>query len=74
MTITYRPKGVCSRLMRVEVENGIIRKVEVQGGCSGNLQGISRLLVGRALRQQADLLPGSACQGAASGAVRREKD
>ena len=29
---------------------------------------------GRALRQQADLLPGSACQGAASGAVRREKD
>ena len=33
MTITYRPKkGVCSRLMRVEVENGIIRKVEVQGG------------------------------------------
>ena len=60
MTITYRPKGVCSRLMRVEVENGIIRKVEVHGG--------------RALRQQADLLPGSACQGAASGAVRREKD
>ena len=74
MTITYRPKGVCSRLMRVEVENGIIRKVEVQGGCSGNLQGISRLLVGMPLRQQAALLPGSACQGAASGAVRREKD
>ena len=83
MTITYRPKGVCSRLMRVEVENGIIRKVEVQGGCSGNLQGISRLLVGMPVQQAiermegvrcADLLPGSACQGAASGAVRREKD
>ena len=51
MTITYRPKGVCSRLMRVEVENGIIRKVEVQGGCSGNLQGISRLLVGMPVQQ-----------------------
>lgn len=46
MTITYRPKGVCSQLMRVEVEDGIIRKVEVEGGCNGNLQGISRLLVG----------------------------
>ena len=46
MTITYRPNGVCSQLMRVEVEDGIIRKVEVQGGCSGNLQGISKLLVG----------------------------
>ena len=46
MMITYRPKGVCSQLMRVEVEDGIIRKVEVEGGCNGNLQGISRLLVG----------------------------
>lgn len=46
MTVTYRPKGVCSQRMRVEVEDGIIRKVEVEGGCNGNLQGISRLLVG----------------------------
>ena len=46
MTITSRPKGGCSQLMRVEVGDGIIRKVEVQGGCSGNLQGISKLLVG----------------------------
>ena len=53
MTITYRPKGVCSRLMRVEVENGIIRKVEVQGGCSGNLQGISPLQVGMTVQPMA---------------------
>ena len=72
MTITYRPKGVCSRLMQVEVEDGIIRKVEVKGGCSGNLQGISRLLVG--MRTEADILPGSACTGTETGAVRREKD
>ena len=85
MTITYRPKGVCSRLMQVEVEDGIIRKVEVKGGCSGNLQGISRLLVGMpvqqaierlegVLRTEADILPGSACTGTETGAVRREKD
>ena len=46
MHITYRPKGVCSQLFEIDVENGIIEKVEVKGGCSGNLQGISRLLVG----------------------------
>ena len=57
MTITYRPKGVCSRLMRVEVEDGIIRQVEVQGGCSGNLQGISRLLVGMPVQQAIEQLP-----------------
>lgn len=37
MNIVYKPKGVCSQLMTIDVENGIIEKVEVKGGCSGNL-------------------------------------
>ena len=63
MTITYHPKGVCSRLMRVEVEDGIIRQVEVQGGCSGNLQGISRLLVGMPVQQAIERMEGVRCGG-----------
>ena len=63
MTITYRPQGVCSRLMRVEVEDGIIRQVEVQGGCSGNLQGISRLLVGMPVQQAIERMEGVRCGG-----------
>ena len=63
MTITYRPKGVCSRLLRVEVEDGIIRQVEVQGGCSGNLQGISRLLVGMPVQQAIERMEGVRCGG-----------
>lgn len=63
MTITYRPRGVCSRLMRVEVEDGIIRQVEVQGGCSGNLQGISRLLVGMPVQQAIERMEGVRCGG-----------
>ena len=63
MTITYRPKGVCSRLMRGEVEDGIIRQVEVQGGCSGNLQGISRLLVGMPVQQAIERMEGVRCGG-----------
>ena len=46
MHITYRPKGVCLQLMEIDVEDGIIKKVVVKGGCNGNLQGISSLLVG----------------------------
>ena len=42
----FRPRGVCSQLMRVEVENGIIKKVEVKGGCNGNLKGIGKLVEG----------------------------
>ena len=61
MTITYRPKGVCSRLMRVEVEDGIIRKVEVQGGCSGNLQGISSLVRGMKATDAIERMRGIRC-------------
>ena len=46
MTIEYIPKGVCSRKMTVEIEGDIIKSVQIEGGCSGNLQGISRLVAG----------------------------
>lgn len=46
MTYTYTPRGVCSRKMTVELENGVIKSVSVEGGCNGNLQGISRLVEG----------------------------
>ena len=61
MTITYRPKGVCSRLMQVEVEDGIIRKVEVKGGCSGNLQGIASLIRGMKVEEVIRRLDGIRC-------------
>ena len=46
MTYTYQPRGVCSRKMTVQLQDGIIRDVRVEGGCNGNLQGISRLVIG----------------------------
>ena len=45
MTYSFRPSGVCSQEMRVELDDqGIIRDLKVVGGCSGNLQGISALV------------------------------
>ena len=49
MEFTYRPRGVCSQLMEIEVEGDRIKHVKVTGGCSGNLQGISRLVEGMEL-------------------------
>ena len=46
MTYSFCPQGVCSLQMDIDVEDGVIRSVEVLGGCSGNLQGISRLVAG----------------------------
>ena len=57
----YYPRGVCSREMRVEVEDGIIRRVEVVGGCDGNLKGISSLIVGMDAREAISRMEGIRC-------------
>ena len=61
MTYTYIPKGVCSRKMKVDVEDGVIRSVEIMGGCSGNLQGISRLVQGMSAEEAIQRLEGVKC-------------
>ena len=62
MTYTFRPRGVCSQEMRVEVDDaGIIQKMEVLGGCSGNLQGISALVVGMPAQEAIHRLKGIRC-------------
>lgn len=61
MTIEYLPRGVCSRKMIIEVENDIIRKVQVEGGCSGNLQGISRLVEGMSVEEAISRMEGIRC-------------
>ena len=61
MNITYRPKGVCSQEMHIEVEDGIVRRLEVVGGCSGNLQGIARLVEGMSVEEVVSRLEGIRC-------------
>ena len=62
MVVEFRPRGVCSQLMRVELdEDQVIRKMEVMGGCSGNLQGISRLLAGMPVEEAISRLEGIRC-------------
>ena len=61
MKITYRPKGVCSHLMDIEVEDGKIESVKITGGCSGNLQGISSLLKGMDVDEAISRMEGIRC-------------
>ena len=61
MKITYRPRGVCSRLMEIEVEDDRITSVKVTDGCDGNLQGISRLLVGMPVDEAISRMEGIRC-------------
>ena len=61
MKITYSPKGVCSKLMDIEIEDGKIESVKVTGGCSGNLQGISSLLKGMDVDEAISRMEGIRC-------------
>ncbi len=61
-TITYSPKGVCSREMKVEIDdNGIITKVQITGGCAGNTQGVSRLVEGMDAKAAVEKISGIRC-------------
>lgn len=42
----YKPTGVCSRLIHVELDGDKIANVEFVGGCAGNTSGISSLVKG----------------------------
>ena len=62
MTYTYIPKGVCSRKMTVELnDDHTIQAVRVEGGCNGNLQGISALVKGMKPEEAISRLKGIRC-------------
>lgn len=53
---------VCSQEMRVDLdEQGRIENLEVLGGCSGNLKGISALVRGMSAREAVERLKGIRC-------------
>ena len=61
MTIKYHPKGVCAREFLIDVEDGVVRSVQITGGCNGNLQGISRLIEGMKVEDIIGRIEGIRC-------------
>ena len=61
MVTTYRTRGVCSRAINIEVDNGIIVDVTFVGGCSGNTQGVAALAKGMKVEEAIAKLEGIKC-------------
>lgn len=59
----YYPQGVCSQAMFVETEGDRIVRVQIVGGCSGNTQGICRLIEGMHIDDAIAKLKGIDCAG-----------
>ena len=63
MKYTFIPRGVCSRQITVEIDNGIITGCKFTGGCSGNTQGICSLVTGMDAEEAINRLRGIDCNG-----------
>lgn len=61
MKYSFTPKGVCSRRIDLEVENGIIVDVSFVGGCNGNTKGICQLVKGQNVDEVISKLSGINC-------------
>ena len=61
-TFTYETTGTCSKTITIELNKDIIEKVVFQGGCNGNLQGISKLSEGKSVGEIIQCLKGIDCK------------
>lgn len=61
MKFTYKTEGTCSVAINLDVENGVINDCEFVGGCSGNTQGVSKLVIGKKAEDVISLLEGIKC-------------
>jgi uncharacterized protein (TIGR03905 family) len=57
----YVTKGTCSRSIDVELDGKTIRCVTFEGGCPGNLSGISRLIEGMDIDMVISRFAGTRC-------------
>ena len=61
MEFSYITKGVCSRRIFIDIENGVIKSIRFEGGCNGNTKGVAALAVGMKAEDVVQKLEGIKC-------------
>lgn len=59
----YKTHGVCSRAIEIELDGDVIKHVGFVSGCSGNTQGVARLVEGMTAEEAIRRLSGINCNG-----------
>ena len=59
--IEYKTSGTCSRMVIVEVEDGIVTDCSIVGGCAGNTVGVATLVKGMRATDAIERLKGIRC-------------
>ena len=61
MKYSYKPQGVCSRMINFDVTDGKVSDVSFIGGCDGNLKAIGKLVEGHDAKEIISILKGNTC-------------
>ena len=61
MQYTYKTRGVCSRSITFDLNDGIVTNVSFEGGCNGNLKAIGKLVEGWRAEDIIARLEGNTC-------------
>ena len=59
--MTYKTTGTCARAIDFGVVDNQVHNVQFQGGCSGNTQGVARLVEGMPVDEAIRRLEGIRC-------------
>ena len=61
MKIDYRTRGTCSQAIQFDIVDDKVRNVQFIGGCSGNTQGVARLIEGMDVHEAISRMEGIHC-------------
>lgn len=63
---SYKTHGTCSQQILIDADGDTIRKVEFIGGCTGNTQGVARLVQGMKIDEVIARCKGIQCRAGTS--------
>ena len=58
---SYKPTGVCAKLIEFEIEGTTLKNLSFTSGCPGNLKGIANLVQGMEIDEVITRLKGITC-------------
>ena len=59
--IEYKTSGTCSRMVIVDVEDGVVTDCSFVGGCAGNTVGVASLVKGMKIEDAISKMKGIKC-------------
>ena len=59
--VEYKTSGTCSRMIHIDIEDGVVTDCSFVGGCAGNTKGVAALCTGLTVDEVINRLSGIRC-------------